>query len=262
MLKLRNISLAVLLIFIASPVLASTINYQDWWWNPSQSGRGVNIGQQGNTLFASWFDYDPATGAGMFLTVAGNILNNKVTGDLIRTTGPALGTPFNPALVTRTVVGQATLTFSDANTGTLQYTVNSISGTVALSRFTFASLNPAGEYIGGLAAVRSGCQLPANNGEFFDFAAYDISTNNNSLNIQEVTVVGQGSCSYAGTYAQNGSKISASGPFTCSGGTAGTWSSKEILVLDGAFTASNVNLEFTTNETCQATVTWSGSKAN
>ena len=249
--------LAVLLVLTSSPLLAAT-NYQDWWWNPAQSGQGVNIGQQGSALFASWFTYDQ-TGAGMFLTLAGNLLNNKVTGDLIRTAGPALGTPFNPDLVVRTVVGTATLTFSDANNATLQSTVNGISGTLTLTRFTFASLNPAGIYVGGGTTSRSGCIVSANNGQVFYSAAYGITTNNNSLNIQEA-VVGGSTCSYAGTYTQNGSRISASGPFSCTGGTGGTWSSKEILLLDDAFVGSNLSLKYTTGETCQASGVISASK--
>ncbi|MBI3344021.1 MAG: hypothetical protein HY028_04020 [Gammaproteobacteria bacterium] len=247
--KPRSLILAGLLVLTASPLWAAT-NYQDWWWNSAQSGQGVNIGQQGNTLFASWFTYDQA-GAGTFLTLAGNLINNKVTGDLIRTVGPALGTPFNPDLVVRTVVGTATLTFSDANNATLQSTVNGISGTLTLTRFTFAPLNPVGAYLGGATNNNSGCTLSANNGQIIYSAAYGITTNNNSLNIQEA-VVGGGTCSYAGTYTQNGSRISASGLFSCTGGIGGTWSSKEILLLDDAFVASNLNLKYTAGETCQS----------
>ncbi len=246
---LRSFILAVLMGLTVGPLWAAT-NYQDWWWNSAQSGQGVNIGQQGNTLFASWFTYDQ-TGAGMFLILAGPLLNNKVTGDLIRTVGPALGTPFNPDLVVRTVVGSATLTFSDANNATLQYTVNGVSGTLTLTRFTFAPLNPAGTYLGGVTNNFSGCTNSANNGQIFYSAAYGITTNNNSLNIQEA-IVGGGVCSYAGTYIQNGSRISASGLFSCTGGIGGTWSSKEILLLDDAFVMSNLNLKYTSGETCQA----------
>jgi hypothetical protein len=255
--KPRSFILAVLLVLTAGPLWAAT-NYQDWWWNPDQDGQGVNIGQQGNILAASWFTYDQ-TGAGMFLILAGPVINNKVTGDLIRTVGPALGTPFNPDLVVRTVVGTATLTFSDANNATLESTVNGISGTLALTRFTFAPLNPAGIYLGGATNNSSGCTLAANNGNNFYSAAYGITTNNNSLNIQEA-VVGGGTCSYAGTYTQNGSRISASGLFSCTGGLGGTWSSKEILLLDDAFVASNINAKYTAGETCQVSGVISASK--
>ena len=255
--KPRRFILAVLLGLAISPLQAAT-NYQDWWWNPDQDGQGVNIGQQGNTLFASWFTYDQ-TGAGMYLVLAGPLLNNKVTGNLIRTTGPALGTPFNLTQVTRTIVGPGTLTFTDANNATLQYTVNGISGTLAITRFTFATLNPAGGYIGGGTTARSNCTVAANNGDFASNSLYNITTNNNSINIQEA-FVGGGSCSYAGTYTQNGSKLSASGPFSCSGGTGGTWSSKEILALDDAIVVSGLSQQFTIGETCKATGAVSGVK--
>src|SRR4029453_7146264 len=30
-------------------------NYQDIWWNPQESGWGMNLTHQGNTIFATWF---------------------------------------------------------------------------------------------------------------------------------------------------------------------------------------------------------------
>ena len=41
--------------------LAAATNYQDLWWNApagSESGWGLNITHQGNTLFVTWFTYD------------------------------------------------------------------------------------------------------------------------------------------------------------------------------------------------------------
>ena len=32
-------------------------NYQDLWWNPNESGWGINISQQGDVMFATWFIY-------------------------------------------------------------------------------------------------------------------------------------------------------------------------------------------------------------
>jgi len=29
-------------------------NYQDWWWDPQQSGMGFNVGHQGNTVVVAW----------------------------------------------------------------------------------------------------------------------------------------------------------------------------------------------------------------
>ncbi len=47
--------------FGAQPNLALATNYQDLWWAApagSESGWGVNLTHQGDTIFASWFTYD------------------------------------------------------------------------------------------------------------------------------------------------------------------------------------------------------------
>ncbi len=259
MLKFRSRTLAILFSLLSTPGLAATINYQDWWWNASQSGQGVNIGQQGTTLFASWFTYDQA-GVGMYLVFAGSLTNNKFSGDLVRTTGPVLGSVFDPNKVIRTVVGQASISFSDANNGVMQYTVNGISGSLVLTRFSFATLNPSGAYLGAQTGINSGCASAANNGGYFYSAAYAITTNVNSVLVQEF-IVGGANCSYSGTYTQNGSRLSASGVFSCGGGFSGTWSAKEILVLDDVFAISNFSAKYSSGEICEiSNATLTGSK--
>jgi hypothetical protein len=44
--------------------LPAPANYQGIWWNASESGWGINLAHQGDTVFASWFTYDTAGKAG------------------------------------------------------------------------------------------------------------------------------------------------------------------------------------------------------
>ena len=44
--------------------LARATNYQDLWWNPAESGWGVNFTHQGDIIFATWFTYDAAASRG------------------------------------------------------------------------------------------------------------------------------------------------------------------------------------------------------
>ena len=98
------------------------------WWNPDESGWGININQQGSTLFGTLFTYDATRAPRWFVMSAGRMAADGLTytGDLYRTTGPAFNanpfTPIGAANVTR--VGSMTLTFTDANVGTLTYTVD------------------------------------------------------------------------------------------------------------------------------------------
>ena len=61
-------------------------------------------------------------------------------GVLQRTTGPAFSAvPFNPNLVVRNTVGDATFTFTDLNTGTFRYTVNGITQTKPIKRLGYGA---------------------------------------------------------------------------------------------------------------------------
>jgi hypothetical protein len=117
-------------------------NFQDLWWRgPSESGWGVNLTHQGDTLFATWFTYD-AAGKGLWL-VASDVrktATNTYSGALFRTTGPAFSaSPWNPSQVAVTNVGSVTFTFSDANNGTFAYTVNGVSQSKPITRQVFSS---------------------------------------------------------------------------------------------------------------------------
>jgi serine protease len=127
------------------PDFVSATNYQDLWWvaNGAESGWGINLTHQGSNIFATWFTYD-TDGAPLWLSVtAAKTGSNTYSGELIRTAGPSFAAvPFEPAFVTRSVVGTATLTFASGNAATFAYTVNGISQSKAITRQLFGP--PAG----------------------------------------------------------------------------------------------------------------------
>jgi hypothetical protein len=136
---------------------APSLNYQGLWWaSPaaSESGWGINFAHQGDTIFASWFTYD-AGGKGLWLVMtAVKTAPGTYTGTLYTTTGPAFNAvPFNPANVVATAVGNGTLTFTDANTGTFSYTVNGISQVKAVTHQVFGPLPACATASGSLAAA-------------------------------------------------------------------------------------------------------------
>jgi hypothetical protein len=113
------------------------------WWNPNESGWGLNLNQQGSTMFGTLFTYDAAR-APMWLVMSGGLLQADgvtFTGDLYRTTGPAFNanpfTPIGAANVTR--VGTMSVSFSQANAGTLSYSVNGVSVTKNIQRQVYGS---------------------------------------------------------------------------------------------------------------------------
>jgi hypothetical protein len=113
-------TLITLVLCLASGLTHATNNYQDWWWNPAQSGMGLNVGQQNDTIFVAWFNYGDDTKAS-FLAMGGVLNGNTLTGTLFRGTGPVPGPNYNPALVKQAAVGTATLTFNSNTDATLNY---------------------------------------------------------------------------------------------------------------------------------------------
>jgi len=129
----------------SAPDFTHASNYQDVWWAPSgaEAGWGLMLSQQGDIIFGAWFTYD-LDGSPMWLSVtAVKVAPGVYSGDLIRTTGPPFATaPFDATAVTRTVVGNATFTFANGNSGTFAYVVNGIAQTKPIARYLFAP--PAG----------------------------------------------------------------------------------------------------------------------
>jgi hypothetical protein len=122
------------------PVL--TPSYQGLWWNSpanSESGWGVNLAHQGDTIFASWFTYDTA-GKGWWLVVTLHKSgDNAYTGDLYTVSGARFD-EFNPANVTATKTGTATFTFTDANNGTFNYVIGAVNQTKYITREVFGTM--------------------------------------------------------------------------------------------------------------------------
>jgi len=111
----------------AQPDLTQAINFQDLWWasGGSESGWGVNLTQQGTTIFVTWFTYD-ANHNPLWLSATLPQTGPKTySGTLLLTGGQAFSAvPFDPSKITRTHVGTATFTFTDGNAGTFTYNVD------------------------------------------------------------------------------------------------------------------------------------------
>ena len=123
---------------LGAPVTAG--NFQDLWWLPSESGWGLNLAHQGDTLFATLFTYG-ADRAPLWL-VGSNLARTgerAYSGALYRTTGPAFDAqPFDAARVARIAVGTMTVAFADASHGTLTWSVDGVTRSKAISRYVFA----------------------------------------------------------------------------------------------------------------------------
>jgi hypothetical protein len=136
--------------YSAQPNFAQATNYQDLWWavpGGSESGWGINLTHQGDTIFASWFTFDHDRTPMWLVATAPKTAPGTYSGTLFRLTGPPFNSvPFpplgSPGGATGTSVGTATFTFSGGNAGTFAYTVNAATQTKNITRELFQP--PAG----------------------------------------------------------------------------------------------------------------------
>ena len=91
----------------------SSENFQDLWFNPADTGWGVNIAHQGDIVFGTYFTYD-ANGKGEWLVVPDAMKSGTGTyaGTLARATGPAFDAAWDQSKVHVAAVGTATFRFA------------------------------------------------------------------------------------------------------------------------------------------------------
>ena len=167
------------------------------------------------------------------------------TGNWLRTTGPQLGTPFDPAQVVRTSVGIGTLTFTGLHAGSLAWTVNGKSGSLSISRMSWASTAPAsGAHEGRMRLEVKVCQggvtlnLPMT-------STYTVAGNTITI-VDDHKATGTRLCTMTGTLVPSGSYFNVDGTYSCIRNTAtGRWSGTllvrppfiardEFLQIDGS----------------------------
>ncbi|HEX4524538.1 MAG TPA: S8 family peptidase [Casimicrobiaceae bacterium] len=134
--------------FGAQANLAQTSNYQDLWWAApagSEAGWGINLVHESDTIFATWYTFDHDRTPMWLVSTLTKAAAGSYSGDLIRLTS---GPPFNqmpfppigsPGGASGTVVGNATLNFSDGNTGTFSYTIGAVAQSKSITREVLSS---------------------------------------------------------------------------------------------------------------------------
>jgi hypothetical protein len=143
---------------------ATATNYSDIWWNPQESGWGINLFHQDNLMFATWFTYD-ANGRDTWYTVsrAEAQADGSFTGAIQQVT---TGTPYNqingtPAFPAGGApnVGNMTFRFTNGEKGSMTYTIGNVTQTKTFERQQFSA--PA-------QVCRSGTPAPVVNADSCD----------------------------------------------------------------------------------------------
>jgi len=119
-------------------------NLQDLWWNPAESGWGVNITHQEDTLFATLFTYAPNGQPMWYVMPDGEFTSSDDTsatysGALYRTTGPAFNTePWTP--INSAQVGTMSFRVTNGNSATMTYTVDGVTVVKQIQRQVFGTV--------------------------------------------------------------------------------------------------------------------------
>src|SRR4051794_3341309 len=107
---LRKFAAALVMAAGLAPATSSASIYDvtGLWYNPNESGWGMNVIQQSSVLFITIFVYGPDGRPTWYVAsdtrfVAGTAV--KYTGPLYATTGPYFGGTFNPNAVSARQVG-------------------------------------------------------------------------------------------------------------------------------------------------------------
>jgi len=216
----------------ASAVTSGT-DFTDLWWNPAESGWGLNVIHQNGVIFATLYVYDGAGTPHYFSGSETRGTGTSFTGPLFETRGtPFAVTPYNVGAHSATPVGSISLSFSTANSGTLTYNVGTVTVVKSITRFAFATENLTGNYYGGLTAA-SLCGGAQSNTLIFETLRVTQSGNAVSMTVNFYNNAGVASvCTFNGAYSPMGRLGNMTGSFTCTIGGA--------PANAGSFTIANI----------------------
>jgi hypothetical protein len=132
----------------AATALAVAQNYTAPWYNPAESGWGMNVTHQGDVLVPTWITYD-VDGKPLWLVVSGarKQADGSYLGDIYRTTGTAFNL-INGAQAMQSVnkLGSARFSFPTENDMSVTYTLNGITQSKSLKRLLIGSGTPVCEF--------------------------------------------------------------------------------------------------------------------
>jgi hypothetical protein len=201
----------------SAPKLQGAGYVNDLWFPPGEGGWGLNLIEQGDTAFATLFVYDAQNRPHWYSAsqlVAGTQGGRPSwSGSLEESTGPYFGGVFNPAQVTRRVVGAMTFVLQENGDGSLSYAVNGTTVTKTVNRFAFRKNDLSGSYQGHVV-MRGGDPRGAS----YDDATFTIDDQGDRVNMHIAIFTGP-TCDFAGQSIQYGSQRSVYGTTTCAGGT-------------------------------------------
>jgi hypothetical protein len=217
---------------------AAPANYSDLWWNPQESGWGLQIVQQGYTAFATLFVYGPDGKPTWYVASNLQVFAEDVSGNpafrgtLYKTTGPWLGGPFDPARVGVQAIGDIVIEPRLAGKIYVGYNAEGVHVDKVVERQTFAQPDVGGTFHGAFRLRQAGTAggQPWGTREFTGEVLAYLDGPDVFLRIEEPS----SRCEFRGTRTTSGRYATLSGQYTCIGGEAGTFEIADFEVTQHA----------------------------
>ena len=118
----------------ASGSTPPAVDYTDLWWNPNESGWGISLTQQFGTIFAAWYTYDASGNPVWYAATNCPVTATGCTAPLFRFTGGAPLTSQWKGVNPGVAVGNVTFGFTNAANATMNYTINGVTASRAITR--------------------------------------------------------------------------------------------------------------------------------
>jgi hypothetical protein len=208
-------------------------NFSDHWWSPGESGWGAAIEQQADVLFVQILVYGTDGSPVWYIASASPDAtpvpgHSVYSGDLLRTSGPALAATFDPGAVSVRKVGALRFDADTTDTAILSYTVDGLSVSKPVTRLAWKLEDLNGEYYGGFVYDFSPTHGPCISAHFEDLGPLTIAQSGAASLVMTVQASAR-TCTFTGDYSQLGHMGTTRGTFICTqGGLTGTYTGFEM----------------------------------
>jgi hypothetical protein len=217
-----------------------TTDVTDLWWNPNESGWGMQANQSGSTVFVTIFVYGSDHTPRWFvaqLSLTGGV---TFTGPVYVVSGPYYGLPsFNPAQVSGSQVGTMTFVLDTVSTVV-------VSKNIERQPLTLEPIG--GSYFGGVNLTASSCANSSANVQTSGAMALILNQSGNSISgsFQLVGTSAGAVCNIVGTYTEAGRMGTITTTYSCASGEVGNMRLVEVTnrigMISGRLSGQSTNL--------------------
>lgn len=230
-----------------APATSYSTDVSDLWWVPTESGWGMQLVQQGSTVFATLFVYSStAQPTWAVATLQSHGQGSYIwSGLLYLTTGPWFGGAFNPSMVGVTQAGSVTFQLNTVTNGNLSYSINGVQVSKQVTRQTLVVDDYSGTYSIGVHMSASACTNPAGNADTAGTMNLTVSQTGGNAKLAWTFPSGA-VCAYNGPYTQTGKLGAINANYTCTNGDSGQMDLFEMTnrmgMISARFSGQSTNL--------------------